>query len=122
MSSIARFSYKNVATVWKRGPKDHLNGGSTWGEPFTIACTWIASSERRVETGNASAEFTSKCDYFHEDPRPDYMDKIKRGDHTAVPDPTAPGFADDIRAHLEWDMALFKKGGKPENPDFKSTV
>lgn len=123
MSSVARWSYTNIATVWPRGKKDRLNGGSTWGEPYTIKCTWTATSERRADSGSSSGkEFTSMCDYFHEDARVGYMDKIKKGDHTAVSDPSAPGFANDIRSHLEWDMSMFKKGGKPDIPDFKSTV
>lgn len=122
MSSISRWSFTNVATVWKRGPKDRLNGGSQWGAPYTIKCTWIATSVRMVESTNGGAEFTAQCEYYHEDPRVGYMDKIKQGDHTSVADPTTSGFAHDIRSHLEWDMSMFNAGGKPDIPDYKSTV
>lgn len=124
MSSVSRWSYTNIATVWPRGKKDQLNGGSTWGEPYLIACTWIATSVRMADSGSSTSgqEFTSQCDYFHEDARVGYMDKIKKGDHTSVADPTAPGFANDIRSHLQWDMSMFKSAGKPDIPDYKSTV
>lgn len=117
MSKVARWSYTNTATVWTAGGKDHLNGGLLWGEPYQIACTWTATSETRK--GNGGAEFVSACDYFHEDARVKHGDRIAKG---VFYDANPVGIAEEIKAHRDWDMSMFKAGGKPDIPDFRSTV
>lgn len=116
MSSISRWSYTNTATVWKRGKKNHLEGGSPWGVPYTIKCTWTAGTEvMKTESG---AEFVSTCQYFHEDARPGHGDRIKRGIHDAA-DPMTLGGTEEIKSHTEWDMTPF---GSNELPDYRSAV
>lgn len=114
MSSVSRWVYTNIATVWKRGKKDHLNGGTAWGEPFTIACTWTAGT--RVATDNNGKEFVSTCEYFHEDYRVGHGDRIAKGLHTSLTPMSVVG-ADEIKAHTNWDMSFF---GEPDSPDYRS--
>ena len=117
VSKASRWSLTNTATVWPSGPKDHLNGGVAWGVPYQIACTWIATSAVRKDSGGK--EFVSACDYFHEDARVKHGDRIAKG---VFYDPNPIGTAEEIRSHREWDMSMFKAGGKPDIPDFRSTV
>lgn len=117
LSKVSRWSYTNVATVWKAGPKDHLNGGLQWGAPFQIACTWIATT--KVMTDYGGKEFVSGCQYFHEDARVSHGDRIAKG-ISAEPNPI--GIAEEIREHRDWDMSMFKAGGAPDIPDFRSSV
>ena len=113
MSKTANWSYTNKATVWKRTGAPAFGGGFAYAAPFTIACTWTATS--RLTTDNGGQEFVAACDYFHEDKRVDYGDMIARGDHTGSPGPVATAMA--IRAHVDWDMSFFG-----EEQDFRSTV
>lgn len=115
MSKISRWSYKNIATVWPFVRKDQLNGGTIWGAPYQIACTWTA--ETSVARDNDGKEFISRCTYFHEDQRVKHGDRILRGSSIA-PDPVAAK-AEEIRSHTNWDMSSM---GEPESPDFKSIV
>lgn len=117
MSSISRWSYTNIATVWKAGAKDHLNGGTVWGAPYTIACTWTATVEMRTAPGGK--EFAAMMDFFHEDPRPGVGDRICRGDYTTVANPTlVTGLTEVVRAHTQWDMSPFGN----ELPDYRTTI
>jgi len=118
LSSVSRWVYTNTATVWKRGKKDHLNGGSAWGEPYQIACTWTAKTE--VMRDNGGAEFVSSCQYFHEDKRPNHGDRIRQGAHFDS-NPIALGGTDEIKSHTNWDMSFFGKKDK-DMPDFRSAT
>lgn len=118
MSSVSRWVYENDATVWKAGEKDGLNGGSSWGEPFHIRCTWTAST--KVVTGANGKEFISTCEFFHEDKRVFHGDRIRKGIHTAA-NPIALGGTEVIKAHTDWDMSFFGKKDK-DSPDFKSVT
>ncbi|QMP23930.1 major tail protein [Pseudomonas phage DDSR119] len=113
MSAVSRWTYTNVATVWPRGARDHLKGGSAWGEPYQIACTWTADDKIVTDQGDNS-QFVPTCVYFHEDKRVKFGDMIAQGEH-AEPNPTTVG-ARPIRSHTNWDMSFFND----PDPDFKS--
>ncbi len=105
MSNIARWSYKNVATVRPFVGRDKFNSPS-YGPEYEIACNWSAKVERRTDpTGK---EFVSQHDIFTEDPRPKYQDQISF-EHSS-------GWQ-TIKAVTSWDMAMFKT-----TPDFKLTT
>lgn len=112
MSSIARFSYKNVATVYPFEGEDPFNGGSSFGAPYTIACTWTGKSEQRRD--NDGAEFVTKNIFWTEDQRPRYKDRIAMGDTLAAEWQDAK--ADEIRTITNWDMSPF---GETDSPDFE---
>lgn len=117
VSKVSRWSYTNIATVWPAGVKDHVNGGVRWGVPYQIACTWIADS--KVMRDNGGLEFVASCSYFHEDARVKHGDRIAQGVHEA----SSPiGIGEEIRAHREWDMSMFKAAGDKDIPDFRSSV
>lgn len=117
MSSLARWAYKNTATVWKFLGRDELKGGSSWSEPFQIACYW-ASENKSMEDANGK-EFVSDTSYFHEDKRVAFGDRIKRGTHTDA-NPLSLD-TDTIRRHSEWDRSMFGKREKAF-PDFRSVT
>jgi hypothetical protein len=117
LSEVSRWSYTNTATVWPVGAKDHLNGGNQWGEPYQIACTWIADT--KVMKDNGGKEFVSSCAYFHEDARVKHGDRIAKGVYS---DANPVGLAEEIKAHRDWDMSMFTANGAPDIPDFRSAV
>ena len=108
MSSIARWSYKNTAMVKPFLGQDLENGGTLYGDPYEIACTWAAESqEMRDATG---AEFVSKYVIWSEDPRPKYRDQILLNTEAATDWQT-------IRDHMQWDMAMFS-----DVPDYRTVT
>lgn len=109
MSSIARWSYKNTATVRPFIAEDGETGGITYGEEYEIACSWSADAKQFREAqapAGRSEEFVSAYIIYTEDPRPKYRDMI------LINYPDAPW--QEIRAHMNWDMAMFA-----DSPDFK---
>lgn len=109
MSSIARWTYKNKATVKPLLSTDDWSGERVYGEPFEIACNWIADAKQERESGGQSgargAEFISQHIIYTEDPRPKFMDMISLGDS---------GVWEEIRSRVDWEMALFA-----DTPDYK---
>lgn len=101
MSDIARWAYKNVATVWPLIP----NTRDDYGEPYEIACTWVGGGEQMIN--NDGREFVSKMKFYHEDERVKYGDLIIKGVSTKI------NSADRIQSHTEYDMAMFNT-----NPDY----
>ncbi len=105
MSSVARWSYQNTATVKPFMGRNDWNGTNTYGEPYAIACTWTAAAEQvRDQSG---AEFVAKHLIFTEDKRPKYLDLIQLNGHADW---------EEIRAVTEWDMSSL---GEPDSPDFR---
>lgn len=105
MSEVARWSYQNTATIKPFLGRDDWSGTNTYGEPYTIACTWTAASEQvRDSTG---AEFVAKHLMFTEDKRPKYLDLIQLNGHADW---------EEIRAVTEWDMSSLDE---PDSPDFR---
>lgn len=108
MSSVARWSYKNTATVRPFVDEDLENGGITYGDEYVIACTWAAESkEMRDATG---AEFVSSYIIWSEDPRPKHRDLI-------LLNTVAPTDWQEVRSHMEWDMQMFD-----DTPDFRTVT
>lgn len=108
MSSISRWSYKNTATVKPYLGEDLENGGTLYGDPFEIACTWAAESKQmRDATG---AEFVSNYVIWSEDPRPKYRDMILLNTEHLTE-------WQEIRSHMEWDMAMFS-----DTPDYRTVT
>ena len=103
MSEISRWVYTNTAAVKPFVSIDSWTGQVTYGPEFEIACTWTAeATQQRDQVGS---EFVSKYVFFTEDPRPKYLDMIKRNGHDDW---------DEIRAVTEWDMSPFG-----DTPDFR---
>lgn len=96
MSKIARWSYKAVATVRPYEGMDYRTGEITYGEEYTILCTWEANTEQARD--NDGAEFVGRHIVYHEDPRPKYLDQIKLTGHTEW---------EQIRSVTVYDMAMF---------------
>jgi len=108
MSGVARWSYVNTATVRPFVSEDTLEGGITYGAEYQIACTWAAESkEMRDESG---AEFVSAYIIWSEDARPKHRDLI-------LLNTTAFTDWQEIRSHMEWDMAMFA-----DTPDFRTVT
>lgn len=108
MSQIAAWSYTNVATVRPFIDEDLENGGIVYGEEYTIACTWAAESkEMRDATG---AEFVSAYVIWSEDARPKHRDLI-------LLNTVAPTDWQEVRSHMEWDMAMFD-----DTPDYRTVT
>lgn len=108
MSALARWSYKNTATVRPFVIEDTYNGTITYGDEYEIACTWAAESKQmRDATG---AEFVSQYVIWSEDARPKHRDLIMLNT-LAVTD------WQEIRSHMEWDMAMFD-----DVPDFRTVT
>lgn len=109
MSKIARWSYKALATVRPFIERDGENGGSTYGEPYEILCTWLAEAKEYREAGapaGRGVEFISNYTIYCEDPRPKYLDQILLSSDGAN--------WQDIRLRLEYDAAMFN-----DIPDYK---
>lgn len=103
MSVIARWSYRNTATVKPFVSIDPLTGVTVYGPEYEIACTWTAeATQQRDQNG---AEFVSRYIFFTEDPRPKHLDMIRRSGHDDW---------DEIRSSTQWDMAMFG-----DTPDYK---
>lgn len=112
MSSLSRWSYTDKATVWPFLGRNQSQGGSTYGPPYEIACTWIGKAE--VRNNNDGKEFVSRVQFMHEDGRVKYMDKIAKGSHQGE---WSAAKAEDIKSHTDYPMTMF---GKNEKPDFES--
>lgn len=112
MSSISRWSYTNIATVYPFEGEDSFNGGVSFGEPFLIACTW--SGKEDMHRTNDGAEFMVSNTFWSEDPRPKYKDRIAKGDTTALSWDAAE--SEEIRIAKDYDMSPF---GEIDSPDFE---
>lgn len=101
MSETSSWSYTNTATI---RPLLGINewGAATYGDEYTIACTWAAKSEQRRD-GNG-AEFVSRHEIYTEDKRPKFLDQIQFDGSNGW---------EEIRAVSNWDMSFFG-----EEPDF----
>lgn len=109
MSAISRWSYANTAMVRPFVSVDGENGGTIYGTPYEIACTWIAEAKEYREAGapaGRGVQFVSTYTIFTEDTRPQYLDEI------LINEPGAPW--QEIRLRLSWDMAAFS-----DTPDYK---
>lgn len=116
MSSIARWSYTNTATVWPYLGRDYLQGSDTFGTPYTIACGYAAKHEQRRD--QEGAEFVSNYIYWTEDQRPKYKDRIATGDQSGLDWGDAEN-ADEIRSRLLYEMSAF---GEADFPDLELTT
>ena len=117
MSSISRWAYTDIATVWpSTGVTDHLNGGTKFGEPYHIKCCWEASSKPLTTAGGK--EFIAQAVFYHEDGRVKDGDRIARGE-VFEGDPLKGG-GQLIKYHQVWSMTMFKSRGKPDIPDYRT--
>lgn len=109
MSSISRWSYTNTATIRPFVGHDSWTGQTTYGDPYTIACTWtsVDLQERGVggQSGAQGHERLLKHEVYTEDSRPKYLDLIQLTGHEDW---------ETIRSRTEWDMSMFG-----DTPDFK---
>lgn len=109
MSSIARWSYTEIAEVKPLVDFDPMTQTSTYGDPFTIKCAWQDKSEDKID-GDSGEQYLSTRVYSTEDTRPKLGDQIR---------PISPLVDEDswdrIRTHEKFPMSMF---GKNEKPDF----
>lgn len=111
MSSLMRWSCKNIATIWPFISEDAYEGTILYDVPYTIACTWTGkATQHRDSRGN---EFVARDTYWTEDPRPKHRDMIVKGDESALT-PEVAG-ADEVLEVTNWDMSSL---GEPDSPDF----
>ena len=107
MSSVARWSYRNIATVWPFVSQDDAEGETIYGEPYEIACTWVAGGgEQRFQNGD-QIEFVTKSLIWTEDQRPKVQDQIEMAGSYG---------RETIRAIKHYDMSAL---GEPDSPDFE---
>lgn len=111
MSSLARWTYTNEATVYPYLGEDRFNGGTLFGEPYVIACTWkTGGGVKRTEGGQSGAhgdEFLVDTLIYTEDARPNYRDEVILAGHTRRM---------MIRRVAEYDMSPF---GETAFPDYE---
>lgn len=109
MSSIARWSYKYVATVKPFVAYDQRTGETTFGAEYDIACGVIGATDQdriRAAAGAAGGqELLAKHIIYTEDDRPKYLDHIKFEG--------SDGW-EEIRHKTFWEMAAFN-----DVPDYK---
>lgn len=104
MSSIARWSYTERATVRPFVSRNGATNQVIYGEPYEIMCDFAAKAEQfRDEKGN---EFVSRYLIYTEDQRPKAFDEI-----TLIFPDTKP---QEIRAKTIWPMSAFQG----DIPDF----
>lgn len=65
MSSLGRWSYTNVATIWPDAGTDEW-GQPTYGTPYTIDCTWADTGE--TQTDQDGSEFVPASTFWFESP------------------------------------------------------
>lgn len=112
MSSIARWSYQNVATVWPYLGADDWNGGNTYGKPYQIACGWIGGAKQGRDADGA--EYVVLNTFFTEASSsgatytpvrvPVMLDRIAKGTHIGTWQDAA---AEEIRDVKDYEMAAF---------------
>lgn len=109
MSSLARWTYTNTATVYPFEGEDLYNGGVLFGAPYEIACTWETGGKliRTLggQSGASGDEFVAAMLIYTEDARPKYRDEIVLAGHTQRM---------IIRDVAEWDMSPFGESGSPD--------
>ena len=108
MSRIARWSYKNTATVKPFVSEDTYAGTIVYGDEYPIACTWAAESKEMRDANGA--EFVSRYIIWSEDARPKHRDLIKLNT-------VAETDWQEIRDHMAWDMAMFN-----DVPDYRTVT
>lgn len=116
MSSLARWSYKSVLTIWPPGTTDEF-GQPTAGTPYTIMGRWAEGGDTVTDANGT--QFVAMSRYFFEmaadDPLlPHREGYILRGDHTDKIDPFTAG-AEKIRKVEGSDRTMF---GQDEIPDW----
>lgn len=109
MSSIARWSYTEIAEVRPVLAFDAVAQKEVYGEVYQIKCAWQDKAEARI-SGETGEEFLSTRIYSTEDPRPNFGDDIR---------PISTLIGGDgwqrIKAKDTYPMSMF---GKKEKPDF----
>ena len=109
MSSIARWTYTDIATVTPRLGIDGVTGVDTYGPTYTIKCnvTAITSSDIKPTGGIDGDEWIGTHTIYTEDDRP------RKGDLISF---DGSDGAQIIRDRTFWSMTAF---GATETPDFK---
>ena len=102
MSSIARWTYTNTATI---RPFEGVNewGKSTYGTEYEIACTW--GTKGTQERRDGGAELVDSDTIYTEDARPKRLDMIKLSGRDDW---------QEIRGRVEYDMSFFG-----DTPDYE---
>lgn len=105
MSATASWSYTNTATIRPYLGRDEW-GAASYGQEYTIACTWAAVEiQERGAGGAGGAEMVLKHEVYTEDDRPQFLDLIQLNGSTDW---------EEIRQRTSYDMSFFG-----EIPDYK---
>lgn len=109
MSSIARWTYTDIATVTPYVSIDGVTGTPNYGTQYTIKCnvTAITSSDIKPTGGIDGDEWIGTHTIYTEDDRP------RKGDLISF---DGSDGAQVIRDRTFWSMTAF---GAAETPDFK---
>lgn len=109
MSSISRWSYKNIALVHPFISFDDFTRQTIFGDPYEIACTWTAGGgePNTSRTDVEGREYVCKSKIWCEDPRPKFRDEIEM--------PGSYG-RETIKNVIHYDMSAL---GEPNSPDFE---
>lgn len=76
-NTTAGWANTNKATVWPRLGVDTENGGSIWGDPYDIDCTWRSPKEQQRSVQNSQGrEVVPRTVIYTEDVRPQIHDDI----------------------------------------------
>lgn len=76
-NTTAGWANTNTATVQARGDTDTENGGTIWGQPYQIECTWRMPKEQKVLSDSQGREVVTAWEVYTEDSRPRPFDRIR---------------------------------------------
>lgn len=108
MSSIGRWSYKNVMTVrpWLAAANEFDGTPAQYGAPYQIACTWTAKREQMRDA--RGQEFTTTYQVWHEARSPEGLDVRVPQMLDLITLGAGDGPADqEVRDTTYWDMSPF---------------
>ena len=109
MSSLARWSYTEIAEVRPVGSFNAVSQQYDFGESYLIKCAWQDKAETKIDP-NTGEEFTTMRTYSTEDSRPRHGDQIR-----PVSDLIDGEDFQRIRLKEKFPASAF---GKRELPDF----
>lgn len=96
LSKVARWSYRNKATVKPRTGEVDKYGQPVYGTEYEIKCTWGSNAKQLAALGGR--EYVIKNTIYTEDSRPKYLDMIQLNGSTEW---------EEIRERQEFDMSPF---------------
>lgn len=99
MSSIARWSYTEKASVRPYLGRNGATNQINYGTAYEIWCDFAATAEQHID--EKGREFVSQYLIYTEDDRPSYMDEI------TLLSAAAKGYKQEIKKRTMWPMSAF---------------